>query len=132
MKIKIKCITPTTSKLALVKMIKEHSLLGLRDSKDIADELLPGVTKEVDIINEKEFVKKINQIDGKYYVGLDQIRDVKLLKLGIGNTEEYTKFIAEHILDNNDTKILNIILNKLSKKELVDIINKINLYDSNL
>ena len=47
-KIRMKCVEKTPSKLAFVKLIKEVSGLGLKDSKDIADTFDYDINKTVE------------------------------------------------------------------------------------
>lgn len=142
-KIRIKLLQPTTQKLAFVKLIKECSDMGLKESKDLCDFLHanPGVVKEFETRNvdvngnsvdyRKKFANDIKGIDGKFIVngGSQWERDVKMLKLGIGDTSDYCEFIKENILNSLESseEVLNFVLSKLSKQELEEVFNKINI-----
>ena len=142
-KIRIKLIQPTTQKLAFVKLIKDCSDMGLKESKDLCDFLHanPGAVKEFEVRKvdsggnyvdfRKKFANEIKGIDGKFVVnGSSQWeRNVKMLKLGIGDTSEYCDAIKENILDNLDSseELLNFVLTKLSKQELEEVIKDSNL-----
>jgi len=136
-KIKLKLISPTTQKLAVVKLIKECSELGLKDSKDILDKVCAGSVEEFYIRKPEnginfgdKFRKEIAKLDGIFSVsgGLESQREKKLLELGMGNTQDYSNFIIENIFFTEaDMKIaLDLILSKLSKSDLIDVFNKIN------
>jgi len=142
-KIRIKLVSPTSNKLAFVKLIKDCSDMGLKEAKDICDFLHanPGVVKEFEtrkvdsngnhIDFRKKFANDIKSIDGKFIVngGSQWERDVKMLKLGIGDTSDYCEVIKENILNSldNSEELLNFVLSKLSKKELEEVFNKINI-----
>jgi len=109
--VKIKLIEPTTEKLAFVKLIKDCSGLGLKESKDLCDSLhsypervfeMPirdwetkdwntGTTTSTSTDYRKKFVTEIKNIQGKFIVngGVQWERDVKMLKLGIAEKSDY-------------------------------------------
>jgi len=143
MKIRIKLLSKCENKLGVVKLIKNCTELGLRDSKYLADDIFHniGLTREIELrepyIRDGEMFntyKEISRIKdfGDFYVtgGLSWERDLKMLNLGIGELEDYSQFISEYIKFNdiNETKlILENILSKLEKQDLVEIINKIKI-----
>jgi hypothetical protein len=129
-------------KLSFIRLIKVCTGLGLRDSKDIADELFnsPGLYKEITLLeNEvvdgvhynyyKDFIEEIHKL-GEFEVigGLSWERNLKMLVLGIGDLDEYTSFLSEYMSFNNseDNKIiLEKIISKLKKEDLIEIVEKI-------
>ncbi len=141
-KIRIKLVQSTPQKLQLVKLIKECSDMGLKESKDLCDFLHdnPGVTKEFEVRRtdsngnlidyRKKFANDIKGIGGKFIIngGSQWERNIKMLKLGIGDTSDYCEFIKDNILDNldNSEELLNFVLSKLTKEELEETFNKIN------
>lgn len=150
-KIKIRLVRPTTQKLMLVKLIKDCSGLGLRESKDLCDRLhdfknisveMPirdyesydyntGLTIPTNVDYRAKFISGIKEIDGEFIVngGIQWERNAKMLSLGIGDDSDYSDFIKEHIISNlDDSKnILTFILSKLSKEELIEIFSKIEI-----
>ena len=143
-KIRFKLISKCDNKLQVVKLIKDCTELGLRDSKDIADDVFNkiGLVKEIEIIEPymkdgkifnpfEEFTTKITQF-GDFQVtgGLSWERDSKMLGLGIGETEDYTNFVSEYMSYNNleeNKMILGILFSKLEKEDLVELVNKIKI-----
>ena len=143
-KIRFKLISKCDNKLQVVKLIKDCTGLGLRDSKDIADEMFNhiGLTKEIEIVEPymkdgkvfnsfEEFTTKIIQF-GDFQVtgGLSWERDSKMLGLGIGETEDYANFVSEYMSYNNleeNKMILGILFSKLEKEDLVELVNKIKI-----
>jgi hypothetical protein len=150
-KVKIQVVSKTLNKLSFVKLIKECTGLGLKESKDIVDrlELNLGSTEEIEVLNEihkpisgtgngltcldylKEVLSgksKTISLGGTYKIngGLQYLREYKILSLGIGEKLDYHNFISEHI-KNNNYDIMEVILSKLSKEDLIEVFNKIEL-----
>jgi hypothetical protein len=149
--IKIKLVEPTTQKLAFVKLIKECSGLGLKESKDLCDDLhrYPEIVREMPIRNwenfdyttgasipattdyRRKFVTEIKNIDGKFILngGVQWERNVKMLQLGIAEKSDYTEFMKDYILNkfDNSEDLLIFVLDKFSKEDLQEIFNKINI-----
>jgi hypothetical protein len=132
-KIRMKCIEKTPSKLAFVKLIKEVSGLGLRESKDIADTFDYDINKSVEfeISNDRsidKFRKDLENIGGQYLVngGVEFDREYKLLTLGLGEQEDYVDFISNNLnYFSNQEDTIKLILTKLSKEDLIEITNKL-------
>lgn len=132
-KIRMKCIQKTPSKLAFVKLIKEVSGLGLKESKDIADTFDYDINKtvEFEILTSKsidQFRKDLKDMGGQYLVngGVEFDREYKLLTLGLGEQEDYVDFISENLnYFTNQQEAIKIILTKLSKEDLIEITNKL-------
>lgn len=133
------------SKLRFVKLLKECTGLGLKESKDIADELFnsPGLYKEITLQENKidssgvfqdyykKFITEIKDIgDFQINGGLAWDRNVKMLRLGLGDLEEYTNFLSEYMslntLDDNKI-ILSEIISKLKKEDLIKIVENIKI-----
>ena len=149
--IKIKLIEPTTQKLAFVKLIKECSGLGLKEAKDLCDNIhsyservheMPirdwenydystGVTTPATTDYRRKFTTEIKNIEGKFVVncGVQWDRNVKMLQLGIADKSDYTEFMKDYILNkfDNSEDLLTFVLNKLSKEDLQEAFNKINI-----
>jgi hypothetical protein len=141
-KIRIKLIKPSSSKLNIVKLIHKCSLLGLVGSKDFYERLEanPGVSYEFDVymgfhryevlgISSRDyFINEIKNLDGEYVIngGAEWERNIKMLKLGIGEIEDYQDFIKEEIMVKSDSssELINFILSKLSREVLEETFNK--------
>jgi hypothetical protein len=133
-KIRMKCIQKTPNKLALVKLIKQVSDLGLKDSKNIVDtfDYDINMSVEFEILNNKSieiFRNELKEIGGQYSVngGVEFDRELKLLKLGLGQEKDYVDFISENLSYTNNEDIIKFILGKLNKEDLIQIINKLNI-----
>jgi hypothetical protein len=143
-KIRMKLLSECKNKLQVVKLIKDCTELGLKDSKWIADEMFNyiGLVKEIDLrepyIKEgktfnpyEEFTKNI-QTFGHFHVtgGLSWERDAKMLGIGVGDVEDYANFVSEYMSYNNSDEnkiILEVLFSKLDKKDLVELVNKIKI-----
>lgn len=143
-KIRFKLLSECKNKLQVVKLIKDCTGLGLRESKDIADEMFNniGLVKEIKLAKPyirggesfnpyEEFTKNIHEF-GDFQVtgGLSWERDSKMLSIGLGDIEDYANFVSEYMSYNNLEKnkiILETIFNKLEKKDLVELVNQIKL-----
>jgi hypothetical protein len=149
--IKIKLVEPTAEKLAFVKLIKDCSGLGLKEAKDLCDELhnRPSIVQEMPIRDwesydyttgkttptttdyRKKFSTEIKNISGKFIIngGVQWDRNVKMLKLGIAEKSEYTEFMKDYILNkfDNSEDLLTFVLDKFSKEDLQEVFNKINI-----
>ena len=132
-KIRMKCVQKTTSKLALVKLIKEVSGLGLKDSKDIVDSFDYDINKIVEFEISKDrsiekFREELKDIGGEYLVngGLEFEREYKLLTLGLGEQEDYVDFISENLnYFTNQEDTIKFILSKLTKEDLIELTKKL-------
>lgn len=143
-KLRFKLLSKCDSKLQVVKLIKDCTGLGLKQSKDIADEMFNkiGLVKEIELVEPylkegktfnpfEEFTTKIKDF-GDFQVtgGLSWERDSKMLGIGIGELEDYLNFISEFMSYNNldeNKMILESIFSKLNKEDLVEIVNKIKM-----
>jgi hypothetical protein len=143
-KLRIKLLSKCENKLQVVKLIKDCTGLGLKDSKDIADDMFNkiGLVREIEIVEPytkdgkvfnpfEEFTTKINQF-GDFQVtgGLSWERDSKMLGLGIGETEDYATFVSDYMSYNNlqeNKIILEVLFSKLDKEDLIELVNKIKI-----
>jgi hypothetical protein len=111
--------------------------LGLVESKDFYQRLEanPGVSYEFDVRRDEDdfsfrdyFINEIKNLDGEYVIngGAQWERNLKMLKLGIGEIEDYQDFISEEIMmkSDNSSELINFILSKLSREELEETFNK--------
>ena len=143
-KIRFKLLSKCDNKLQVVRLIKDCTGLGLRDSKWIADEMFDhiGLVKEIDLKEPymregktlypyEEFTKNIHNF-GHFQVtgGISWERDSKMLGIGIGETEDYANFVSEYMTLNNveeNKMILEVLFSKLEKEDLVELVNKIKI-----
>lgn len=136
MKVKLRIKQSFPAKLMLVKLIKNYTALGLKDSKEICDRLhdLPYRPVEffldtpVDIIpNEyaRSFREELSEMGLEFDMsgGTDFERNRKLLVLGLGEKEDYVSFLEEAM--TNQKELLTLALNKLSKDDLKEIFDNI-------
>ena len=142
-RIKIRLIEPCKNKLYFVKLIKDCTELGLKDSKEVSDRLHdnPGIIEEIivkDSLDEngihysRKFIEGMKNIEGRFSVtgGTQWQRNIKILSLGIADESEYIDFTNEFLIDNRDLEvsenILRFALSKLSKDELQEVFTEIN------
>lgn len=144
--VRIKLINQCAGKLQFVKNIKELLGLGLKDSKDIVDNIcnIPFKSVELEIPMNKSIsdVKKL--LDGLSWTSIssdDEIsfynyeinggvqwqREANMLKLGIGSRQDYLDFIKQSIQTNfgNSEELITFVLNKLSDEQLHETLEKI-------
>jgi hypothetical protein len=132
-KVRMKCVESTPSKLAFIKLIKEVSGLGLKESKDIADIFDYNINKTVEFEMSRDksieqFKKDLKDIGGQYLVngGVEFDREYKLLILGLGEQEDYIDFISDNLnYFTNQEEAIKFILAKLSKEDLIELTNKL-------
>lgn len=143
-KIRIQLIEKCPNKLQFVKLIKDCTGLGLRDSKDVCDRLhdRPDLIEEITVIDgvdengitySKKFINGMREvIQGKFNVtgGIQWQRNLKMLSLGIADESDYIDFTNEFLIDNRNLEvsqtILRFALSKLSKEELQEVFTEIN------
>ena len=123
--VRIKLIENCPNKLIFVRLIKDCSNLGLKESKDICDRLHAGEVqtfeaREDDAVNyAKKFRQDIVSCGGKFQVsgGVEFQRNYKMLQLGIGDDSDYIDFISESIFQNN-LEIRKSFLNLSSRSSI--------------
>lgn len=144
--VRIKLFNQCAGKLQFVKNIKELLGLGLKDSKDIVDNIcnIPFKSVELEIPMNKSIsdVKKLlddlswtsisrdDEISFYNYEingGVQWQREANMLKLGIGSRQDYLDFIKQSIQTNfgNSEQLLTFVLNKLSDEQLHETLEKI-------
>jgi uncharacterized protein YqgV (UPF0045/DUF77 family) len=124
-------------------LIKDCSGLGLKDSKEVCDELhsnpdksvkmqvLPVATDGTNYI--RKFINELKEVDGMFEVtgGTEWQRNYKMLAIGLGDKSEYVDFISEHISDNRTLEesknLIKLIIEKLSEKEIEEVFSKIKI-----
>jgi hypothetical protein len=135
-KIRIKMLEPSNSKLHLVKTLKDLSDLGLREAKNIVDDLHSGLTTQVFLKKREDvnILKKSFNEWGKFTItgGVEYERNIQLLSLELGENQEYVDEISDRIffqLDDETSKLLlNFALSKLSRQQLIQLFNESNSF----
>jgi len=135
--IRIKLTKGATNKLVLVKLIKDCSGLGLKESKDICDRLhsYPGDAQSFEARQDdtginyaKKFREEIKNCGGEFIVsgGTELMRDFKMLELGLGDNQDYADFIIDYYENDfeDQKEFLKFVLSKLKREELVSIFEK--------
>lgn len=132
-KVKLKLNKSVSSKLQFVKIIKDHTGLGLRDSKGVVDDLHTDMSKSVEITistdkNVEDFIREIKfhlkdevSING----GIKFQRNHNLLSLGLGEKEDYIEHILEWSNIQNDGEFFRKVLELLPKENLEKLVGEI-------
>jgi len=136
MKVKVKIKKNCQTKIMFIKILKNHTGLGLKDSKEICDRLHELPYRPVEFlldspvdINPNEWAKSFREelsemgLEFDMSDGTDFERNRKLLMLGLGEKEDYVSFLEEAMI--NKKELLTIALNKLSKDDLKEIFDNI-------
>lgn len=127
------------NKLAFVKLVKDCTRLGLKDSKDIADKIWenPDIVAEIKLSDNyqredgifdtyKEFTSNINDIgDFEISGGIQWERNLKMLSLSIGEHEDYIDFLSDWIKYNKKDDVIKSMLSKIKKEDLVELVKQI-------
>jgi hypothetical protein len=135
--IRIKLKVGSSNKLQLVKLIKECSELGLKESKDICDRLhsYPDSVQTFEARQDntginyaKKFREEIKNCGGEFIVsgGTGLMREFKMLELGIGDNQDYADFIVDYYENGfeDQTDFLKFVVSKLKREELISIFEK--------
>ena len=150
--IEIKLLEPTPHKLQLVRLIKDCSGMGLKECKDLCDNLhkhpekawtMP--IKDWETIDystgsktpakkdyHQYFIEELNLIQsGKFIVtgGKEWLRDMKLAQLGMADKDSIIETLSDYILNKwSDSKeVLEVALSKLEIGELIEVCGLIKL-----
>jgi len=130
-RIKLKDFTkPIQSKLMFVKIIKDFTNYGLKESKDICDYIhsYENKQREIEVLDVENFIKQMIQNFGEYidvyHTAYD--RDLKILLIGIGDKTDYIDTITKLIKENPEN--VDKILKRFEKEDLIKILTEI--YDS--
>jgi hypothetical protein len=132
MKVNIMLRENCPTKLMFVKILKDYTELGLKETKEICDRLHEMPYKPIEIDIKDSDVDQLRQdllnIELNFIMNGDRKfeRERKLLALGLGEKEDYISFFVEcGDLFDNQKEILNLALNKLSVEDLNEIFGKI-------
>ncbi len=129
-------LEPSNSKLHLVKSLKDLCDIGLRDAKNIVDELHHGREQTV-LLKTRDDAKTLKKQFNEYgsfniYGGVEHDRNVQLLSIGLGEPQEYIDEISDRIFfqldDENSILMLKFALSKISYENLIEILNESNTF----
>lgn len=136
MKVKLQIKKNCQTKLMFVKILKNHTGLGLKESKEICDRLHELPYRPVEFLLDvpvdinpndyaKSFREELSEMDLEFDMsgGTDFERNRKLLMLGLGEKEDYVSFLEEAMI--NQKELLTLALNKLCKDDLKEIFDNI-------
>ena len=92
-------LKPGNDKLSLIKIVKDITGYGLKDSKDIVDNIMvtPQIIKFAASNNDAKRIRKyLTECDGLEFTmtDIETIRDRKLLQLGIADHKDYVEELA--------------------------------------
>ena len=126
----IKSIGKEPDKLRMVKLIKEFTGWGLKESKDfldsVADNNRPSqITLDLTLDQEKELLKKLDEVRGIEWTFNDSLyrRQLKLVQLGlIDDKQELVEILKREF---NSTIFLDDILSALSEDRLIELVKQI-------
>jgi len=136
LKLKIRLVKPPTmsnAKLHIVRLIRECTEKDLIFSKHLFEEIVENPLSwyqvDIPITNYHKFTSEINSYTGEFEIVNHEEwqREINLLKLGVGEREDYQiaiKSIIDFGLQNRDI-LLNEILNKLTIEQFKEVINLI-------
>ncbi len=135
-KVRIKMLEPSKSKLYLVKALKDVTGLGLREAKDLIDELHLGHEVKTVVSSIEGVIELKNRFNenGKFIIngGIEHQRNIQLLQLELGESDEYINEISDRIFyqldDENSKLLLNFALSKLSHQQLIEIFTESNSF----
>ena len=132
MKIYLKVIEPTTTRLALTRLIRISTGMSLADSKRLCDKINthPFPSEQMIISDEyalAKFKRELSEVSGKFLIsgGIQQERDLKILAVGIGDDADYVNVIVEHLKITNNSDLLSKIVSKLDKESKIEIVKNI-------
>ncbi len=129
-KVRLYCIERGNNKLQFVKLLRNYTGLGLSECKDLCDLLdYPKSIVDFELLEDKsieDFKRDIKDITGDYLVngGKEFNREFKLLKLGIGNREDYINFVIQNNEYFDKQELIKIFLRRFDKNELIEIMNE--------
>ena len=134
-----------TSKLGFIKVIKDATGMGLKESKDFADDLFYkfeisnntfASSRQIVLLDnytENDLRKNLSFLSARYEViGRNWERQIKLLSLGIGDGVDYKEFISDYMsydlygksVDDINIK-MNDLLSGLSTEDMEKVYNKL-------
>lgn len=137
MRIRVRLLEKCDRRLAFVKLLKEYGDIGLKEAKDLMEDIEDkfkretGEYVEFDIISNeklksfKEYLIRDN-ISLHIIGGIEWTRELRLLSL-VGDKEDSLRFIEDNVLISHNilNKILKLAFDKLSNDDVIEIIDEI-------
>jgi hypothetical protein len=128
----IKTVEKVADKFLMVKLIKDFSGMGLIESKYFLDSVIINnkpnqINLNLSLEEEKEFLKRINEIKGIEWIfnNMTYKRQLRLVQLGlIDDKQELVDILKKEF---NITIFLDDILNALSEDRLIELFKQIPL-----
>lgn len=115
-----------TSKLKTVRGIMDLSGLGLREAKDIADDLynspnLPKIITCKDSINTFDIKKILLDFPDEIQVSSkEEERNIKILSLGLGEIDEYRETLEYYLgFETSNSLIIKELVSVLTKEQMI-------------
>jgi len=137
MRIRVRLLEKYDRRLSFVKLLKNYGNLGLKEAKDLMEDIedkfnkSPGEYVEFDIMSNeklKSFKEDLISDDIKLHIigGKEWTRELRLLSL-VGDKEDSLKFIEDNMLVSHNilNKILKLAFDKLSNEDVIEIIDEI-------
>lgn len=122
-RVRIKIVNNISLKLQLVKTIKTHSCMSLKESKELCDEMFVHLNREFDLyvndISEFKSEIKSNFGDDIQIRDREYERNIKLLSLGLGDDFDRIQILSDLL----SSEVCASIHNK-------DIVNRRNVINS--
>jgi len=144
-KVKLKLIKEITgqytgqSKLFFVKLIKESTNLGLKQSKEVCDNLHFNLEQIVEIQPEKLEIFNKGILNFKEELmwscrDTSYFRNLNILELRIADNIDYIDFIIENNLMINQDKdnFIKFVLSKLNREQLIEIFEQVKTSQENI
>lgn len=137
MRIRVRLLENCDRRLAFVKRLKEYGDIGLKEAKDLMEDIedkfkrKTGEYVEFDIMSNeklKSFKDDLIRDNISLHIigGLEWTRELRLLSL-VGDKEDSIRFIEDNVLISNNilNKILKLAFDKLSNEDVIEIIDEI-------
>ena len=122
-RVRIKIVNNISLKLQLVKTIKTHSCMSLKESKELCDEMFVHLNREFDLyvndISEFKSEIKSNFGDDIQIRDREYERNIKLLSLGLGDDFDRIQILSDLLSSEACASIHN-----------KDIVNRRNVINS--
>jgi hypothetical protein len=112
-------------KLQAVKCVKDLTGLGLRDSKDIVDQIYDNKPMIIEsyISDPNKLRESLNQLPPEIkHSTTEELRNINLLSLGLGDEEEYRETLEYYLgFEISNPNIIKEIVSVLTKEQMVYI-----------
>lgn len=135
MRIRVRLLANCDRRLAFCKTLMEYTGLGLKEAKDLMDDIEDKFKRktdeyvEFDIISNdklKLFKEALISQDILLHIigGKEWTREFRLLSL-VGDKEDSLKFIEDNMLECHKNRIIKLAFDKLSNSDVIELLNEI-------